>query len=285
MPTARYVHLPERLAGLLDQVLDVRQLDHARSRSGARRPPRARPPPASRGRGRGGGRRGRAPARSAPASQPGCTLMPPWARRTRGRPAWRRRRPGGARAARSPAACAWATPVVAREQPEHRRAGARHHRAHRAGRADVGERVADRGAERPRGRLEVVVQQPLGEQRAVARGARDLAAQAVELVGVAAEAEAVELGVDRRASRASWRRGRSAAPSGAGSPSRRTPSPIPVIRQRSGASWLGTSAPSATATSCSAAPRSCRTPRRRAGARRRRRPSRRPCRRRPGRAW
>ena len=38
----------------------------------------------------------------------------------------------------------------------------------------------------------------LGEQPAGARRARHLAAQAVELVGVAAEGEAVELGIHRR---------------------------------------------------------------------------------------
>ena len=98
--------------------------------------------------------------------------MPPSARRTRGPRGWPRRRCGWRPRSAVAAACACATPsspgnspntvgpepeTIARTAP---------HAAH------VRERVADRRAQRPRGRLEVVVQQALGEQRAVARRAR-----------------------------------------------------------------------------------------------------------------
>src|SRR5918997_6089809 len=86
--------------------------------------------------------------------------------------------------------------------PKTRRARAADHRPHRAGRANVGQRVADRRAEGAGRRLQVVVQQALGEQRSRARRAGDGAAQAVELVAVAAEPEAVVLRVDLRRAQA-----------------------------------------------------------------------------------
>ena len=87
------------------------------------------------------------------------------------------------------------------------------------------------------------MEQALGEQRAVARGARHLAAEPVELVarrgrGRGGRTRRRPAGVD-----SVWAEGTISRPNGGGSPSRRTPSPIPVIRQRSGTSWLGTSAP------------------------------------------
>src|SRR5215217_3565134 len=82
-------------------------------------------------------------------------------------------------------------PLRAGEDAEDRRTAAGDHRTHGAGGPHVGERVPDRGAERAGRRLEVVVEEPLGEQRGFARRAGHLPAQAVELVAVASEAEAV----------------------------------------------------------------------------------------------
>ena len=176
----------------------------------------------------------------------------------------------------SAAARAWPTPSLAREEPEHRRARSPTPSRARRRTARTSASASPIGGQSERaGASRSLCSSRSASSESVARGAGDLAAQPVELVGVAAEAEPVELGVDggrgervRRGHDEQRRTGRSrraggrprrcrssgSAPARAGSARRRR------ARRRAACSWAASPSPEAAAASRSAAAASAEPP-------------------------
>ena len=107
--------------------------------------------------------------------------------------------------------------LLAREQPEHRRAGARTTIARTAPEARTSASASPIGGQSERaGASRSLCSSRSASSERVARRAGDLAAQAVQLVRVAAQAEPVELARRRRAWRACAARAGSSSPNGVG---------------------------------------------------------------------